>query len=135
MPSDELSPPAPRPLVQFRMALVNSLPEALHNLAEKHGDADRVEWAEEQVHQAELEQLYLARKMELPGIPQVGDEVRVLDGRDLLRVIGVEWILDPSEDEAQVLVFLDDLDADEFGLMTTAAAVLLERGWVPLLDD
>ena len=30
---------------------------------------------------------------------------------------------------------LDDLDSDEFGLMTKAAALLLERGWVPLLDD
>lgn len=134
MSSDEPSPRAPRPLVQFRMALVNSLPETLHDLAEKRGDPDEVEWAEEQVHQAEWEQLYLVRKMELPGVPHVGDEVRVLDGCDLLRVTSVEWILDPGEEEAQALVFLDDLDADEFGLMTKAAAVLLERGWVPLLD-
>jgi hypothetical protein len=86
------------------------------------------------VREAERSELELARTMELPGVPQVGDEVRALDRCELLKVLSVEWILDPGDEEAHVIAFLDDLDSDQFGPMDFAAEILLDRGWKPLIE-
>ena len=73
--------------------------------------------------------------MRLPGVPQHGDQVVVLGGCEPCEVTSIEWILEPlRDDEEVVLVFLSELDADQFGTLTEAAEVLLDRGWRPVIE-
>lgn len=131
MPSDE---PATVPLVQFRLTMSNLLPAVLRDLAASRGDTVGVAWAEEQEQQAEREALEFARSMHLPGVPQLDDDVLVLDGCTPCHVQGVTWVLDPIDDEEVVLVYLSNLDPDQYGTTSEAAATLLDRGWKPLFD-
>ena len=125
---------APRPFVQFRLTMSNLLLTVLRDLAASRGDTAGVAWAEEQEHQAEREALEFARSMQLPGVPQLDDDVLVLDGCAPCQVQRVLWVLDPIDDEEVALVYLSDLDPDQYGTTSDAAATLLDRGWVPLFD-
>jgi hypothetical protein len=71
--------------------------------------------------------------MLLPAVPRPGDAVRVFSGCEPCEVRDVEWIFDPNDDEQNVLVFLTDLNSDEFVSMTEVASSLLEDGWRPEL--
>ncbi|WP_322750185.1 MULTISPECIES: hypothetical protein [unclassified Frankia] len=115
--------------IKFVVTLRDMLPEVLGDVFEHAGligDADQVR---AEARDTARRALTLARTVDLPAVPRVGERVWADPNWEPVTVREVEWTLVPDGDDPHVRVRLDDLDEDEVGAEWGATELLLDNGW------